>query len=282
VEAALETLVTTLLYEGYALYPYTPAATKNATPTPFGIVYPPVYAEDTAGAFDRVRMQGIAQADGDAQIEGEVRFLQTHGERHQAVERRLTVAARSLAELAQTPVVEGFTFGGLTGRLRMSARPAGEARWLVALCVHNSTAVDEGLDRGAALAASLLSTHPILLLHGGRFVSPLEVDECESVNTYPVLATAADDALLGTAIVLPDHPMLAPESRGDLFDGTEIEEALLLHVLALSDAERDDIVRQDPAVREMVARAAATSAEDILSLHGRTVLRDPPSTKDAS
>ena len=36
----LEQLVDTLLYEGYALYPYTPGATKNATPTPFGIVYP--------------------------------------------------------------------------------------------------------------------------------------------------------------------------------------------------------------------------------------------------
>ena len=37
-------LVESLLYEGYALYPYTPGATKNATPTPFGIVYPPAYA----------------------------------------------------------------------------------------------------------------------------------------------------------------------------------------------------------------------------------------------
>ena len=37
-------LVESLLYEGYALYPYTPGATKNATPTPFGIAYPPAYA----------------------------------------------------------------------------------------------------------------------------------------------------------------------------------------------------------------------------------------------
>jgi len=36
----LERLVDSLLFEGYALYPYTPGATKNATPTPFGIVYP--------------------------------------------------------------------------------------------------------------------------------------------------------------------------------------------------------------------------------------------------
>ena len=35
---ALDQLVDSLLYEGYALYPYTPGATKNATPTLFGIV----------------------------------------------------------------------------------------------------------------------------------------------------------------------------------------------------------------------------------------------------
>ncbi len=58
------------------------------------------------------------------------------------------------------------------------------------------------------------------------------------MNTYPVLATDADDAVLGAAIVLPDHPRIAPESRGGLFDSTEIEEALLLHVQTLSDAER--------------------------------------------
>ncbi len=48
-EKPLETLVESLLYEGYALYPYTPTATKNATPTPFGIVYPPAYAEENRG-----------------------------------------------------------------------------------------------------------------------------------------------------------------------------------------------------------------------------------------
>ena len=42
--SAMEELVRSLLYEGYALYPYTPGV-KNATPTPFGIVYPPSYAE---------------------------------------------------------------------------------------------------------------------------------------------------------------------------------------------------------------------------------------------
>ena len=52
--------------------------------------------------------------------------------------------------------------------------------------------------------------------------------------------------------MLPDHPQLAPDSKGDLFDGTEIEEALLLHVHALSEGEREAIAQQDPAVREMI------------------------------
>jgi hypothetical protein len=108
----------------------------------------------------------------------------------------------------------------------------------------------------------------------GRFVSPLESD-CRSVNTYPVLATPEDDAVLGAAIVLPDHPQIAPESLGNLFDSTEIEEALLLHVKALSDEERDQIAAQDPAVSEMVARAGATTPEELLALHGRVTVRDP-------
>ncbi|MGZ6674311.1 MAG: hypothetical protein ACXVFM_18385, partial [Solirubrobacteraceae bacterium] len=215
-DAALEELLGTLLYEGYALYPYTPGATKNATPTPFGIVYPPAYAQATSATFDKLRMQGIARADGDAVLAGEVRFLQGAGAGHQAVPRRLEAPGRTLADLAETPHVEPFEHGGLHGRLRMSADDLGDGRWRVMLCVHNTTPVTEGLDRAGALAASLLSTHPVLKIDGGRFVSPLEAPEAESVNTFPVLATEADDALLGAAIMLPDHPRLAPESRGDL------------------------------------------------------------------
>ncbi len=73
---------------------------------------------------------------------------------------------------------------------------------------------------------------------------------CESVNTWPVLAAPDDDAVLAAPIMLPDHPRIAPESLGNLFDNTEIEEALLLHVQALSDAEREEIAaRTRPCAR---------------------------------
>ena len=274
-DPALEELLGTLLYEGYALYPYTPGATKNATPTPFGIVYPPAYAQATPSTFDKLRMQGVARAGGDAVLAGEVRFLQGAGSTHQAAPRRLEAPGRTLAELAAEPHVEPFEQSGLHGRVRMSADDLGDGQWRVMLCVHNTTVVAEGLDRAGALASSLLSTHPVLRIDGGRFLSPLEAEGAASVNTFPVLATEADDALLGAAIMLPDHPRLAPESRGDLFDGTEIEEALLLHVLALSDDEREAIAAADPAVREMVARAAAATPADAMALHGRTTLSDP-------
>ena len=103
----------------------------------------------------------------------------------------------------------------------------------------------EGLERGEALRHSLISTHPVLRVEGGRFISQLDAP-CESVNTWPVLASPEDDVMLGAAIILPDHPQIAPESRGNLFDNTEIEEALVLHVQALSDEERAEIERAGP------------------------------------
>jgi hypothetical protein len=116
---------------------------------------------------------------------------------------------------------------------------------------------------------SLISTHIVVqVAGGGRFVSPLESEGCQSINSFPVLATPEDDAILGAAIVLPEHPRIAEESRVNLFDNAEIEEALLLHVHALSEDERAAIADQDPAVREMIARALATTPEDMIRLHG--------------
>jgi hypothetical protein len=62
---AVERLVDALLYEGYALYPYTPTSQKNATPTPFGIVYPPAYAAGNPHLYDRLQVECLL-ADDDA------------------------------------------------------------------------------------------------------------------------------------------------------------------------------------------------------------------------
>ncbi len=288
-EKALEGLLDSLLYEGYALYPYTPGATKNATPTPFGIVYPPAYAEGNPATFDHLRMECLVEAGSDAELSATICFLQPQGERHKAAARRLEISATALPSLIEDGAGEEFTFEGeetVAGRVRMRAETIGDGLTRVKVCVHNSTRPPgdgAALDRASALRFSLISTHVVAEVGGGRFVSPLDTKGphaealagSESINTWPVLANPSDTAMLGAAIVLPDHPSMAPESLGNLFDSTEIEEALLLHVHALSDSEREEIERQDPAVREMVERAAATTPEQIMNLHGRMSEAEP-------
>jgi hypothetical protein len=248
-------LVDTLLYEGYALYPYTPGATKNATPTPFGILYPPAYAESLPSAYDHLELRCLVEGD-DPEIDCEVRFLAPSGERHRAQPQRAAGTG-------------DFRFGELAVHVALTREDSE-----VCLRVENRTPAPAGMERGEALRLSLISTHPLLTVRRGRFLSQLEAP-CQSVNTWPVLASAADDVMLGAAIILPDHPQIAPESRGNLFDNTEIEEALVLHVQALSDAERAEIERQDPAVREMVERAGAVTPDELLKLHGRMTLEPP-------
>ncbi len=287
----LETLVDSLLFEGYALYPYTPGATKNATPTPFGIVYPPTYAQRSSTTFDHLRAECVLAAAETTQVGATIRFLHAAGERHAAVERRIELEPTDLQALAAgRGIGTEFEFEAtptLSGRARLRAEPLdvldGEGRQLVRIrcCVHNTTPLDpdraRNVERPDALLASMLSTHVVLEADAGRFASPLERDgiagaavaACESVNTWPVLATADDRAILAAPIILPEHPSVAPESLGNLFDNTEIEEALLLHVQVLSDAEREEIAAQDPAVRAMIAKAAATTPEEMISLHGK-------------
>ncbi len=259
----LDELVDTLLWEGHQLYPYTPGATKNATPTPFGIVYPPAYAARSPHTHDRVRLQCVATAG--AEVSATVHFL--HGGEARRID--LPTPGASAGFGLGTATLEAEEVGGF---LR------------VTVLVQNTAEVADGLTRSEALAHSLLSTHVVVrCAPGGRFMSPIAPPEeaatavmtCHSVNIFPVLASQADDAVLGAAIMLPDHPQLAPESTGNLFDATEIEEALLLHVLALSDGERAELESADPAVRAMIERAVAATPEDIMRLHGRTTLRDP-------
>ena len=264
---SVERLLSTLLYEGYALYPYTPGATKNATPTPFGIVYPPVYAAGSPHTFDRARMQLVLEP-GET-VTGTLAFLEESGERRVELEAGATVE---------------FAFENVQGRVRLATTPLDGGLVRVAMCVHNTTEVPEGLDRAGALRSSLRSTHLVAHAPGGRFASPIApgptaaaaVAQCDHINIFPVLATPSDDTVLGATIVLPDHPQIAPESHGDLFDATEIEEALLLHVLALSDGERESIAQQDPKVREMLARADAEGPEALKRLHGRVTVSDLP------
>src|SRR5262249_34053809 len=146
----LEELVTSLLWEGYALYPYTPGATKNATPTPFGIVYPPVYAAECPSAFDHARLECVAETETGATRTATLRYLAPSGERHRAVERRVEIGPVALGER----VSRRFD----TGRFTIRSELRGDGAALVRCCVHNTATAPAGLDRAGALARSLIST----------------------------------------------------------------------------------------------------------------------------
>ncbi len=265
-DVTLERVVSSLLYEGYALYPYTPEATKNATPTPFGIVYPPVYAAECEGAHDHARLEALAVTDTPeptpARLTATLCWLAPSGERSPAVERRAVLGPVGIGERRTAE----FPGGRFTLRSDPAGRPGTGSHVHVRACVHNTSEVAAGLDRAGALASSLLSVHLVLEISGGRFLSPLETG-LRSANIWPVLAGTADEAVLGAGIVLPDHPQLAPGSHGNLFDNTEIEEALVLHVHTLSDSEREAALAGDRVVGDMLERALALGPEEIMALH---------------
>ena len=141
--AAVEQLVSTLLFEGYALYPYTPGATKNATPTPFGIVYPPTYA---ARLDARLRpLAGRVRARGRARRRSSSSRCASCRQSAPATRRPSggwSCRASTLAELAEGAGTR-FELPGdppLRGRLRLRATPlAATVLYKVAACVHNET-----------------------------------------------------------------------------------------------------------------------------------------------
>jgi hypothetical protein len=135
-----------------------------------------------------------------------------------------------------------------------------------------------GARRDTVLPASCLSTHLLLSLSGGEFVSLLDPPDwaaeaagaCRNTRAYPVLAgePGERDLVLAAPIVLYDHPRLAPESPGDFFDATEIDELLALRTATLGEAEKREARATDPRVAELVDRVEALPPELLGRLHG--------------
>jgi hypothetical protein len=74
--------------------------------------------------------------------------------------------------------------------------------------------------------------------------------------------------VLSSPIILYDYPQIAPESPGDLFDGTEIDEILALRILAMTDEEKLEVRNGDERARLILERTEALPAEHFQKLHG--------------
>jgi len=146
----------------------------------------------------------------------------------------------------------------------------------VRISVDNRTAVSGPVaDRAAALPFAPVAVHCLVQARDARFVSMVDppewaaahVAECRNTGMWPVLG-ASPDLLLSAPIILYDDPRVAPESPGDLFDATEIDEILTLRTLALTDAEKAEARATDPLAAALIERTEALDATALGRLHG--------------
>ncbi|HEX5912076.1 MAG TPA: hypothetical protein VFY54_02975, partial [Rubrobacter sp.] len=165
----------------------------------------------------------------------------------------------------------------LRGTVEVEADLLREGIYRLTVRITNTTPW-KGEDRESTLRETFVSTHTALTVEGGEFVSltdpPEELRElaegCENIKTWPVLVGEEGDRskMLSSPIILYDYPQIAPESPGDLFDGTEIDQLLVLNVLSLTDQETEEVRASDPRAREILERCESLSPEELMNLHG--------------
>lgn len=222
----------------------------------------------------------------------------------EAVEREVAFSTLRLDELCIRPQRFDFTFPAsrtlerlgnpagegvgvvvrqqqaITGVVAVSAEFAGGGLFKINIRMINCTPFEDASrkTRDEALLSTFVSTHTLLSVQRGEFVSLLDPPEayrevagtCHNIGTYPVLVgdEGGRDLLLSSPIILYDYPQLAPESAGDLFDGTEIDEILTLRILTLTEAEKEEIRQADERGRELLERTESLPPELLQRLHG--------------
>jgi hypothetical protein len=223
----------------------------------------------------------------------------------EAIERKVAVPACNLEALTTTPVEWKFAFPAreelellhnangqvvgmiarkqelVEGTVEIEAVRAAEGVFKIQVCVKNLTVLEDAagqINRDTALMRSLVSAHILLGVENGQFVSLLEPPEnlrdlaanCQNVGAWPVLVGAEGerDTMLASPIILYDYPQIAPESPGDLFDGTEIDEILALRILTMTDDEKSEMRNTDDRARKILERTESLPMEHLMKLHG--------------
>jgi hypothetical protein len=170
----------------------------------------------------------------------------------------------------------------VSGRVEVTAAPIDGATGLTRLRVRveNLTPWLGGPDtkRDETVRNSLVAVHVLAAVDDGRFISSLDppcyaeraVAGCANIGSFPVLIgeKGADDVILSSPIILYDHPEVAPESEGDMFDATEIDEILALRVLTLTEEEKREARRTDDLAASIIDRCDAMPPEVFERLHG--------------
>jgi hypothetical protein len=289
-----------VLYEGYILYPYRASSQKNQSRWQFGVIMAPGYAAAEESEISRTRAEVVLTQTGTLSVAVLLRFLQVQrrtadgAEWDEAAEREVEVTADAAA-LAGAGVTHEFTIEGgedregavvrrrepLAGAItvRTVTVPGPWRAVRLQVFVENRTeAAVPPRRREDALPTALVAAHTIITVTGGEFISMTDppewarpaVADCRNEGGWPVLADpdGGRQVVLSSPIILYDHPELAAESPGELYDGTEIDEILTLRTLALSDAEKAEARATDPRAAALLDRVESMDAQTMAQLHG--------------
>lgn len=302
--AAAEKIAAAVLYEGYILYPYRATSTKNVQRWNFGTLYSHEYAEAQCPAeIFRLLSECLIESEGATKLNVRVRFLQLVRRRagmpqewEEGIERSVELSDLDLTELQSRPITHQFVFKEtetvtnieidaaspetVSGRLEIRAAHLRDGVLKLSLELINTTPLLHAseVSRKDAMLQAFVSAHILLGANGGEFVSLLETPEalrevatdCKNIGVFPVLVgeLGRRDILLCSPIILYDYPQIAPESAGDFFDGTEMDEMLALRVLTLTEEEKEEMSNVDERARRILERTETLPQEFLMKVHG--------------
>jgi hypothetical protein len=172
-------------------------------------------------------------------------------------------------------------WSALDGVIRLHAeRVAGpyQALKLRVRVENHSMPLVEMRTRSEGLRHALIAAHALIGVPGGTFLSMTDgpewaapaIADCQNIGTWPVLAGPEDcrDLMLSSPVILYDHPEIAAESAGNLFDATEIDEILTLRTLTLTDDEKRQARATDSRAAELMDRLDDLPPEMLERMHG--------------
>ncbi len=208
---------------------------------------------------------------------------QVDADRHRGRQRGGAAARGPAARAGGSCASAGRCAGTLA--IRCDAVAGAPALRKLRVRVENESAVVAG-ERSGALRTAFVSTHALLAVERGSFVSVLDPPPSAAAATAALANRHVFPVLVGDAgrrraarrrwcssspIILYDFPAVAPQSEADAFDATEVDELLMLSVLSLPDAERAEACATDPRARAIVERAERFGTGELARLHAGTL-----------